>query len=482
MDEPAPIPQPEDLAPNAETIDESSVVEAYEPGAAESDQTQKSLWSKHPGWLLLGIGFAVYMVIVPTITMIIGWFTPVKSGVLNDMTVLEWIRLRTVSGVITFGFVCIGASVGSFLNVVIFRLPRKLPLLWPQSSCGNCRTELTRRENIPILGWLRIGGKCRYCGIPISVRYPIIESIVAFVFVLFFFRELLSGGVNLPLRSPNTYKGIVWILLYTKWDLISLYFFHMLFLCLLLAWGMMNHDRFRVPLYTVISTLILFVALASIFPHLNPTYRGWARGLSPIPPSVVASLSGCVAGGLLGWFLARLLPMKPVEPKPAIESESVIGPSVVAIETVAIETASEPTEHEPLSEDLTHEETEMNGSYPAGSDQAEPDAHNEAERPAAVDEANLYGSLATEPIQQVDLAASLALVGAAMGAESAVIVAIATGLLLAIAQLAEPIWKRRLVNYRPLPATVFVFLSTTIVLCFWKTLLSPITGGANPLL
>src|SRR5687768_10197877 len=62
---------------------------------------------------------------------------------------------------------CIGASVGSFLNVVVYRLPRGLNLVHPASRCPSCLHPIRLRDNIPILSWLLLGGKCRDCRAPI---------------------------------------------------------------------------------------------------------------------------------------------------------------------------------------------------------------------------------------------------------------------------------------------------------------------------
>ncbi len=85
--------------------------------------------------------------------------------------------------IIFFLFV-LGASIGSFLNVVVWRLPRDMSLISPGSHCPRCRTPLAWRDNIPVLGWLLLGGKCRYCRSAISARYPIIEFLTGVIFVL----------------------------------------------------------------------------------------------------------------------------------------------------------------------------------------------------------------------------------------------------------------------------------------------------------
>ncbi len=69
----------------------------------------------------------------------------------------------------------LGLAFGSFLNVVIYRVPRELSIVRPASRCGACGTPISPRDNIPLLGWLLLRGKARCCGAPISVRYPLVE-------------------------------------------------------------------------------------------------------------------------------------------------------------------------------------------------------------------------------------------------------------------------------------------------------------------
>jgi len=83
-----------------------------------------------------------------------------------------------------------GACVGSFLNVVVWRLPRGESLTYPPSHCPRCNNRLPWYDNLPVIGWLKLGGKCRFCQQPISMRYPVIEAITgllfAFYYVMFF--------------------------------------------------------------------------------------------------------------------------------------------------------------------------------------------------------------------------------------------------------------------------------------------------------
>jgi leader peptidase (prepilin peptidase) / N-methyltransferase len=77
----------------------------------------------------------------------------------------------------------LGLAVGSFLNVVIYRLPRGESLVRPGSHCPNCGEAVRTRHNVPVLGWLVLRGRCADCEAPISIRYPLVELVTALLFV-----------------------------------------------------------------------------------------------------------------------------------------------------------------------------------------------------------------------------------------------------------------------------------------------------------
>jgi leader peptidase (prepilin peptidase)/N-methyltransferase len=83
--------------------------------------------------------------------------------------------IATVAGVY-------GLLVGSFLNVVIWRVPRHESIVKPRSHCPNCDAPITARDNVPVVSWLLLGGKCRHCGEPISVQYPLVELLTGVLF------------------------------------------------------------------------------------------------------------------------------------------------------------------------------------------------------------------------------------------------------------------------------------------------------------
>jgi leader peptidase (prepilin peptidase)/N-methyltransferase len=77
-----------------------------------------------------------------------------------------------------------GLAIGSFLNVVAYRLPRGESLVSPGSHCPSCDTPIKAYDNVPVLGWLLLRGRCRSCGAAISPRYPIVEALTGALYVL----------------------------------------------------------------------------------------------------------------------------------------------------------------------------------------------------------------------------------------------------------------------------------------------------------
>lgn len=94
---------------------------------------------------------------------------------------------------IEIGFIIIiGLSIGSFANVVIYRLPKGLSVLSPPSTCPSCKHQIGVAENIPIISWMFLRGRCKSCKKPISPRYVVIEALVALSFLSLFYRFGLS--------------------------------------------------------------------------------------------------------------------------------------------------------------------------------------------------------------------------------------------------------------------------------------------------
>ena len=101
----------------------------------------------------------------------------------------------------------IGSIVGSFLNVVIYRVPRGESIVRPPSACPACGTRLRARDNIPVLGYLFLRGRCRYCSAPISPRYPTVEILGGLLPLLIFAR--FGFGRELLVYWPLSYVLLV---------------------------------------------------------------------------------------------------------------------------------------------------------------------------------------------------------------------------------------------------------------------------------
>jgi leader peptidase (prepilin peptidase)/N-methyltransferase len=85
-------------------------------------------------------------------------------------------------------FFIFGSAIGSFLNVCIYRLPRNLSIISPSSRCPSCNIPIKPYDNIPILSYIFLGGRCRVCKAGISFRYPLVESLNALLYVLVLWR------------------------------------------------------------------------------------------------------------------------------------------------------------------------------------------------------------------------------------------------------------------------------------------------------
>jgi leader peptidase (prepilin peptidase) / N-methyltransferase len=116
--------------------------------------------------------------------------------------------------VLTCAFVY-GLAFGSFLNVCIYRLPRDLSVVRPASACPNCHTPIKIYDNIPVLSWLLLRGRCRACKAPISPRYLFVELLVAALFVLSFY----MFGVTPAALKYSAFAFLVVGLIFTDADL-----------------------------------------------------------------------------------------------------------------------------------------------------------------------------------------------------------------------------------------------------------------------
>ncbi len=185
----------------------------------------------------------------------------------------------------------LGACVGSFLNVVVWRLPRDESIVSPPSRCPKCETPLAWYDNIPVLGWLMLGGKCRYCGQPISARYPIIEFITGAIFVLYYVLYFIVQKGPCPPGAPLVERPLDFRL---DWPI---YLLHMYLLATLLAASLIDAELFIIPV-----EMTWWAAGVGIVAHAlvdRPTVPG---------ALIVSPMAGAIAaGGAVGLIVSLIL-------------------------------------------------------------------------------------------------------------------------------------------------------------------------------
>ena len=119
---------------------------------------------------------------------------------------MAWLEFIPVMFWCTFVFI-LGLMVGSFLNVLIARLPFEKSIIWPSSRCFSCYQPIGLFDNVPIIGYLRLRGKCRNCGAQFSSRYLWIELGTGVGVLGLFVLEVLLNIHNIPAIKVNALGG-----------------------------------------------------------------------------------------------------------------------------------------------------------------------------------------------------------------------------------------------------------------------------------
>jgi leader peptidase (prepilin peptidase)/N-methyltransferase len=102
----------------------------------------------------------------------------------------------------------LGLSIGSYLNVVIYRLPRRLSTAWPGSRCPTCGTPIRPRDNLPLLSYLLLRGRCRACGAAIHWSYPVVEGLTSLLFAAC----VLRFGVGVAAAAGALFSALMIVL------------------------------------------------------------------------------------------------------------------------------------------------------------------------------------------------------------------------------------------------------------------------------
>jgi len=183
-----------------------------------------------------------------------------------------------------------GCCVGSFLNVVIYRLPRDKSIITPPSACPACGKRIRFYDNIPLISWLFLGAKCRYCKAPISPRYFIIELLTGLIFVSLFILYFRTG-----LRTDTgSFLGGGWLI----------YLVSIILLAAFTAASAIDLELWVIPLpicwfVTAVGLIGSAIAVYIIDPSLIRAYL-----LLPSASAKTGSLAvGALAGLIISWML-----------------------------------------------------------------------------------------------------------------------------------------------------------------------------------
>lgn len=203
-----------------------------------------------------------------------------------------------------FGFV--GACIGSFLNVVAYRMPLGISVVWKPSHCPKCKHPIRSYDNVPVLGWLWLRGKCRDCSQPISPRYAIVEFIMGLAFFVLAYAEVLSGGANLPGGPITEFTGAIDTVLTPHWPLLGIFAYHGLLLSLLMSIALIDIDGQKVPrsllgFGAIVAGMLTYAGVRSLM-GLDPLSTDPPQDASSLVSMISGACGGIIAGAAISTF------------------------------------------------------------------------------------------------------------------------------------------------------------------------------------
>ncbi|WP_200836519.1 A24 family peptidase [Roseiconus lacunae] len=206
--------------------------------------------------------FTLVAILVGVLAYVIG-LAYVQSRFYAHYEFIDLIRPRLVDAMIASWLIYFCSSIGSFLNVVAWRMPRGEGI-GGRSHCPRCHSTLRKRDNVPILGWISLRGRCRSCSLPISRRYPIVEALVGITLTLVGISELYSLAI--PAQAVHAHGGPLWAPRVGP-ILITILTYHAVVLSCLWAMALIRIDGVRLP-----AVLWLFsIAVAAVPMLVYPT-------------------------------------------------------------------------------------------------------------------------------------------------------------------------------------------------------------------
>ncbi len=232
-------------------------------------------------FVCLCIAFLFYVVVLPEFEL--SWFrmrNPQKKFLPPELE-MKWASrtlLRTCEFLFVGWFFYFGASIGSFLNVVAWRVPEGRTIVFGGSKCPFCNTHLSFLDNTPILGWLTLQGQCRTCRLPIAPRYLLIEIAVGAVFMWLAMWQLVRGSTNLPHWNFPVRAGLVNIVLDPQWPSIGIYAIHAAMFSVLIMLSTANIGKKPFPIFPLcligfgLASLKLFVPAMDLVPWHSPFF------------------------------------------------------------------------------------------------------------------------------------------------------------------------------------------------------------------
>ena len=216
------------------------------------------------------------------------------------------------SGVFWFFF--FGGSLGSFLNVIAWRLPRGRTLLG-SSYCPGCDTKLKMRDNFPLFGWLWLKGKCRTCDMEIAGRYIIIELLAAMTIGLLAIIELFAAGSNLQSLPGQLTFSVEQFVMSPDQRLVGYFVLHSSLIALLMTAALIKLQQQVIPKSVFAFGFSLYITIAICCPHALP-YTETHQEITTVEypfASVAPMFWGLLISLCGGLVFTRLLMAKPVK-------------------------------------------------------------------------------------------------------------------------------------------------------------------------
>lgn len=176
----------------------------------------------------------------------------------------------------------LGAIIGSLLNVCIYRIPFEKSILWPGSRCGSCLQPIRWYDNIPLVSYWLLRGRCRTCGVSFSIRYWLIELLTAGALAGLFYLEIIENIHGFEVLK-NQQNMIAWRF-FPDWQAWFVWGPHALLVCFLMVASVIDLDHREIPLGITIPGTVLGLATAVIFAWPWPYTP--AEALQQVPPNM----------------------------------------------------------------------------------------------------------------------------------------------------------------------------------------------------